>query len=148
VVSFSTEREMLEAFQVYLQKKNIDILTGWNIFGFDLQYLYTRAHLVGCNPDFFKLGKLKSQVCDISIKKLSSSALGDNTLKLLPMSGRFIFDLFHEVKKGYKLDSYKLNEVSKLYLGDQKIDMPPKEMFARFIEEDPKKTWRSCGILY
>jgi DNA polymerase delta subunit 1 len=139
VVSFSTEREMLEAFQVYLQKKNIDILTGWNIFGFDLQYLYTRAHLVGCNPDFFKLGKLKSQVCDISIKKLSSSALGDNTLKLLPMSGRFIFDLFHEVKKGYKLDSYKLNEVSKLYLGDQKIDMPPKEMFARFIEEDPKK---------
>jgi DNA polymerase delta subunit 1 len=139
VVSFSTEREMLEAFQVYLQKKNIDILTGWNIFGFDLQYLYTRAHLVGCNPDFFKLGKLKSQVCDISIKKLSSSALGDNTLKLLPMSGRFIFDLFHEVKKGYKLDSYKLNEVSKLYLGDQKIDMSPKEMFARFLEENPKK---------
>ena len=139
VISFSTEKEMLEAFQVYLQKKNIDILTGWNIFGFDLQYLYTRAHMVGCNPDFFKLGKLKSQVCDISIKKLSSSALGDNTLKLLPMSGRFIFDLFHEVKKGYKLDSYKLNEVSKLYLGDQKIDMSPKEMFARFLEENPKK---------
>jgi len=55
------------------------------------------------------------------------------------MSGRFVFDLFHEVKKGYKLDSYSLNNVSKLYLGDQKIDMPPKEMFARFIEEDPKK---------
>ena len=47
--------------------------------------------------------------------------------------------MFGEVKKGYKLDSYKLNEVSKLYLGDQKIDMPPKEMFARFIEEDPIK---------
>ena len=55
------------------------------------------------------------------------------------MPGRFIFDLFHEVKKGYKLDSYKLDNVSKLYLGDNKIDMPPKEMFARFIEEDPVK---------
>jgi DNA polymerase delta subunit 1 len=139
VVSFDTEREMLEAFQKYMQKKDIDIITGWNVFGFDFNYIHTRAHLLGCNPDFFRLGKLKDQICDISIKKLSSSALGDNTLKLLPMSGRFVFDLFHEVKKGYKLDSYSLNNVSKLYLGDQKIDMPPKEMFARFIEEDPKK---------
>jgi len=72
-------------------------------------------------------------------KKLSSSALGDNDLKLLPIPGRFVFDLFHEVKKGYKLDSYKLDNVSKLYLGDQKIDMPAKEMFARFVEEDPVK---------
>ena len=95
--------------------------------------------MTGCSPEFFKLGKLKSQDCEISVKKLSSSALGDNVLKLLPMSGRFIFDLFHEVKKGYKLDSYKLNEVSKLYLGDQKIDMAPKEMFARYLEGDPVK---------
>ena len=49
--------------------------------------------------------------------------------------------MFHEVKKGYKLDSYSLNNVSKLYLGDQKIDMAPKEMFARFVEGDPKKLY-------
>jgi len=139
VVSFDTEREMLEAFQRYLHEKDVDILTGWNIFGFDLEYIYTRAFMVGCDPEFFKLGKLKSQECELSIKKLSSSALGDNVLKLLPMSGRFVFDMFHEVKKGYKLDSYSLNNVSKLYLGDQKIDMPAKEMFARYREEDPVK---------
>ena len=139
VVSFDTEREMLEAFQKYIHEKDIDIITGWNIFGFDLEYMYTRAHMVDCSPEFFNLGKLHDPPSELLMKKLSSSALGDNFLKLLPMSGRFIFDLFHEVKKGYKLDSYKLNEVSKLYLGDQKIDMPPKEMFARFIEEDPVK---------
>ena len=60
------------------------------------------------------------------------------TSKLLPMTGVSFSDMFHEVKKGYKLDSYKLNEVSKLYLGDQKIDMSPKEMFARYKEADPK----------
>jgi DNA polymerase delta subunit 1 len=65
--------------------------------------------------------------------------LGDNDLKLVSMPGRFIFDLFHEVKKGYKLDSYKLDNVSKLYLGDNKIDMPAKEMFARYKEGDPVK---------
>lgn len=138
-MSFDTEREMLEAFQKYLHEKNIDIITGWNIFGFDLEYIYKRARHCGCDPKFFKLGRLNDESCQLTLKKLSSSALGDNFLKLLPMSGRFIFDMFHEVKKGYKLDSYSLNNVSKLYLGDQKIDMSPKEMFARYKEGDPGK---------
>ena len=137
--SYATEKEMLEAFQKYLHSKDIDIITGWNIFGFDMEYIYKRAQINKCNYDFYNLGKLKDTDSQLVIKKLSSSALGDNFLKLLPMSGRFIFDLFHEVKKGYKLDSYKLDSVSKLYLGDQKIDMAPKEMFARYREEDPVK---------
>ena len=137
--SYSTEKEMLEAFQKYLHSKDIDIITGWNIFGFDMEYIYKRAQINKCNYDFYNLGKLKDTDSELVIKKLSSSALGDNLLKLLPMSGRFIFDSFHEVKKGYKLDSYKLDSVSKLYLGDQKIDMAPKEMFARYKEEDPVK---------
>jgi len=137
--SYATEREMLEAFQKYLHNKDVDIITGWNIFGFDMEYIYKRAQINQCHYDFYNLGKLKDTDSELVIKKLSSSALGDNTLKLLPMSGRFIFDLFHEVKKGYKLDSYKLDNVSKLYLGDQKIDMTPKEMFARYREEDPVK---------
>ena len=137
--SYATEKEMLEAFQKYLHSKDIDIITGWNIFGFDMEYIYKRAQINKCNYDFYNLGKLKDIDSELVPKKLSSSALGDNLLKLLPMSGRFIFDLFHEVKKGYKLDSYKLDSVSKLYLGDQKIDMAPKEMFARYREEDPVK---------
>ena len=137
--SYATEREMLEAFQKYIHTKDIDIITGWNIFGFDMEYIYKRAQINRCHYDFFNLGKLKDTESELVIKKLSSSALGDNLLKLLPMSGRFIFDMFHEVKKGYKLDSYKLDNVSKLYLGDQKIDMAPKEMFARYREEDPVK---------
>ena len=141
VVSFDTEKEMLLAFKKYMNEKDIDILTGWNIFGFDLEYIYKRAAMVGCGIDFYQLGKLKDTECHLVMKKLSSSALGDNFLKLLPMSGRFVFDMFHEVKKGYKLDSYSLNNVSKLYLGDQKIDMAPKEMFARFVEGDPKKLY-------
>ncbi|AFC35136.1 hypothetical protein OtV6_228 [Ostreococcus tauri virus RT-2011] len=137
--SYATEREMLEAFQKYLHAKDVDIITGWNIFGFDMEYIYKRAQINRCHYSFYNLGKLKDVDSELVIKKLSSSALGDNLLKLLPMSGRFIFDLFHEVKKGYKLDSYKLDSVSKLYLGDQKIDMAPKEMFARYKEEDPVK---------
>ena len=139
IKSYDTEREMLMAFKEYLMEKDIDIITGWNIFGFDLEYIMKRAVMTKCDQTFYEMSKMKNHSCELVYKKLSSSALGDNALKILPMPGRFIFDLFHEVKKGYKLDSYKLDNVSKLYLGDNKIDMPPKEMFARFVEEDPIK---------
>ena len=139
ILSYDTERDMLIAFSKYMQKMDIDIITGWNIFGFDMEYIMKRAELNSCGSSFFNLSKLRDYSCKMVYKKLSSSALGDNDLKLVPIPGRFVFDLFHEVKKGYKLDSYKLDNVSKLYLGDQKIDMPAKEMFARFVEEDPVK---------
>ena len=139
ILSYDTEKGMLEAFSEYLTEKDVDIITGWNIFGFDMEYIMKRANKVECSRNFYKLSKLKDYKCKMVYKKLSSSALGDNYLKILPIPGRFVFDLFHEVKKGYKLDSYKLDNVSKLYLGDQKIDMPAKEMFARFVEEDPVK---------
>jgi len=139
VVSYPTEREMLMGFNEYVNEKDIDIMTGWNIFGFDLEFIYKRAILVGCPPEFYELGKLKYISSELVYKKLSSNALGDNMLKILPMAGRFIFDLFHEVKREQKLDSYSLNFVSQKFLGDQKIDMAPKEMFRRFVEEDPAK---------
>ena len=139
IKSFDTEREMLMAYTEYLHEHDVDIITGWNIFGFDLEYIMERAILTKCPLDFFKMSKIREYTCNLSRKKLSSSALGDNELKIIPTPGRFIFDMFHEVKKEYKLDSYKLDNVAKLYLGDQKIDMPPKEMFARFIEGDPVK---------
>ena len=139
IISYDTEREMLEAFQKYLREKDVDIITGWNIFGFDLEYLIKRAIVTKCDYTFFELSKMKGHSCELVQKKLSSSALGDNFLKIVPIPGRFVFDLFHEVKKGYNLDSYKLDNVAKLYLGDSKIDMPAKEMFARFVEEDPVK---------
>ena len=139
IVNFSTEKDLIMGFKEYLLKHDIDIMTGWNIFGFDLEYIYKRAIITQCDETFYYLGKLKDQRCEMSYKKLSSSALGDNLLKLLPMSGRYIFDLFQDIKREKKLDSYKLDFVAETYLGDHKIDMTPKEMFARFREEDPVK---------
>ena len=104
VKSFKTEQELLIGFRNYMIEKDIDILTGWNIFGFDLEYLYIRATVTGCLEEFCDLSKLKERPCELIYKKLSSNALGDNTLKLLPMPGRYIFDMFHDVKREHKLD--------------------------------------------
>jgi len=135
--SFETERELIQAFQKYLLKIDPDIITGWNIFGFDLEYLLVRATIhCGLSPVW---GRVQGEVVELVEKNLSSSALGNNQLKMVPMKGRYVFDLFQDVKREHKLESYSLNNVSKHFLKDQKLDMPPKEMFSRFLEGNPEK---------
>ena len=137
VESFETERDLLKAFDKYLHKINPDIITGWNIFGFDLEFLIVRATIhCGLSPVW---GRVKDSLADLVKKNLSSSALGNNELKMVPMKGRYVFDLFQDVKREHKLESYSLNNVSKHFLKDQKNDMPVKEIFSRFAEGDPDK---------
>jgi DNA polymerase delta subunit 1 len=135
--SFQTEKELLKAFEKYLIKTDPDIITGWNIFGFDLEYLLIRATIhCGLSPVW---GRVKGAVIELVEKNLSSSALGNNELKMVPMKGRYVFDLFQDVKREHKLESYSLNNVSKHFLNDQKNDMPVKEIFSRYLEGDPKR---------
>ena len=135
--SFETERELLDAFQKYLIKTDPDIITGWNIFGFDLEFLHFRAVLTGASTVW---GRVKGESIEKVVEKnLSSSALGNNLLKMTPMKGRYVFDLFQDVKREHKLESYSLNNVSKHFLQDQKNDMPVREIFGRYAEGDPTK---------
>ena len=137
VECFETEKELLVAFQKYLIKIDPDIITGWNIFGFDLEFLIIRATIhCGLNPVW---GRIRGEVAELVEKNLSSSALGNNELKMVPMKGRYVFDLFQDVKREHKLESYSLNNVSKHFLKDQKNDMPVKEIFSRYKDGDPVK---------
>ena len=112
VICYASEKELLEAFHDKMIEFDPDVVTGYNIFGFDLEFIYERAiNHCRCKFDFLYLGKLKGRPCTLVIKKLSSGALGDNVLKMLPMNGRYTFDLFHEIKREMKLDSYSLNNV-------------------------------------
>jgi len=134
--SYTTEPDLLDAFGRYLAREDPDIITGWNIFGFDLEFLFVRASRLGVETVW---GRRTDQPSELIIKHLASSALGSNELKMVPMVGRYVFDLFQDIKREHKLESYSLNACSKHFLKDQKIDMPVKEMFARFLEGDPTK---------
>jgi len=131
---FETEREMLERFGEYMRELDPDIVTGWNIFGFDLEYLYTRTVVTCAGQSAHYWGRLKDKSNEMVTKRLASNALGSNDLKMVPMVGRYVFDMFQDVKREHKLESYSLNNVSKEFLKDTKIDMPVKEMFSRFRE--------------
>jgi len=133
--SFMTEKELIEAFGKYLAKVDPDVITGWNIFGFDLEFLFKRASRLGVETLWGRRTDLPSELV---VKHLASSALGSNELKMVPMVGRYVFDLFQDIKREHKLESYSLNAVSKHFLKDsQKIDMPVKEIFERYRQGDP-----------
>jgi DNA polymerase delta subunit 1 len=137
IESFDNEKDLLKRFQEYLCQVDPDIITGWNIFGFDLEYLIVRATIHHKLTPVW--GRVRGAVSELTIKNLSSSALGNNELKMVPMVGRYVFDLFQDVKREHKLESYSLNNVSKHFLKDQKNDMPVKEIFGRYAEGDPDR---------
>jgi DNA polymerase delta subunit 1 len=135
-VSFETEKQLLKEFADYIVRVDPDIVTGWNIFGFDLEYLQVRSVMNGLASTW---GRFKDSPIELVTKTLASSALGSNELKMVPMRGRYVFDLFQDVKREHKLESYSLNNVSKHFLKDQKNDMPVKEIFSRYVEGDPAR---------
>jgi DNA polymerase delta subunit 1 len=136
---FDTEKELLTRFGRYIKELDPDILTGWNIFGFDLEYLQVRSVLNKIPEDALVWGRVKERPVEVVTKNLSSSALGNNLLKMVPMAGRCVFDLFQDVKREHKLESYSLNNVSLHFLKDQKNDMPVKEIFRRYESGTPEE---------
>ena len=118
VHAFPTEAAMIHAWFTWIVDVNPDILIGYNVFGFDERYLWTRAEvlgLVGPLSPIHSLGRMGDPVkCEE--KRLSSSALGDNFMHIWSATGRLQIDLYHYIKRSASLPSYKLDEVAKHYL--------------------------------
>ncbi len=124
VEHYDTEIKVLLAWTRLLRRMNPDIITGYNIFGFDFEYLYKRSIKLGIMEKFSKLSRINEEKCIFQEKKLASSALGQNILKYYDMTGRVLIDLMKVAQRDFKLDSYKLDYVSAQFIRDgiQKIE--------------------------
>lgn len=151
VESFSTEKDLILGWAKFIEKLDPDIITGYNIWGFDWEYLFKRAEtgngkqippyhdilfrrLQRLKPEF-----LSSSKVELTIQDLSSSALGVNILKYIDIEGIVQIDLLKVVQRDHKLDSYKLDNVAKHFMKQQKVDLSPKELFKNFKEGTPDK---------
>jgi DNA polymerase elongation subunit (family B) len=128
VESCVSESDMLMRWQELMQSTNPDILTGYNIFGFDFSYMHDRSKELGIEKRFMKLSRLADHTCVFKTNKLSSSALGDNILKFVDMEGRVLVDLMKVVQRDHKLDSYKLDNVAHHFMGMNKNDVSPQDI--------------------
>lgn len=129
VVSCATEAALLLSWAAYIGELDPDVIIGYNIFGFDMAYINDRADELGIRGELYAhLSRLQDRPGSYSVKRLSSSALGDNELRVIAMPGRVTFDLMKVVQRDHKLDSYKLDNVAEHFTGQRKHDVSPAEI--------------------
>lgn len=145
VISKNRELDVLLEWAKLIKKYDPDIITGYNIFGFDETFMYDRLiELVGHmskkklsyedikilkeNEKYSKFINLTRFTDDVllkvseaegklNLKKLASSALGENYLYYFNMPGRVQIDLLKVCQASMeKLPSYKLDDVAEHYI--------------------------------
>jgi DNA polymerase elongation subunit (family B) len=140
------ESELLLAFRDVLVKLDPDVITGYNILGFDMAYLVDRAEELNVKEALLMIGRFKEHCSTFQVKTLSSSALGDNILKFIDMEGRVIIDVMKVVQRDHRLDSYKLDNVANHFLKMSKHDVSPNDIFRMYLgsAEDRKVIAEYC----
>ena len=63
IEEYATEKEVLLAWQKLIMRQNPDFIMGYNIFGFDYEFMYQRAIENNCVEQFLKLSKNKNEIC-------------------------------------------------------------------------------------
>ena len=138
VESYSSEKEVLLAWQQLVQRENPDIIIGYNIFGFDYEFMFRRAEENNCVEDFLKLSRNKEEICatkdqETGKYKLEESTLqiasGQHDLRFIKMNGRLQVDLYNFYRREANLISYKLDYVAGNFIGD----------FVKSIDHDTSK---------
>jgi len=116
VYAFDLEQKLLQAFHIWLGKIDPDVMIGYNVFGFDEQYLWLRAQELNCTSSCQSWSRLSTGKPRLVEKFLSSAAMGDNTMYIINSPGRLKVDLLPYVRRNYNLDSYTLDNVSATFM--------------------------------
>lgn len=120
IFSCETERELLLKWSDLIRDTDPDIITGYNINGFDYKYIHDRAELLGVNLEVSDLSRCSWINCNFIKKKLSSSGMGDNILYYYDIPGRVTIDLFKVIQTGgYNYESNTLDFVSSMNIRDK-----------------------------
>ncbi len=123
---YDTEKEVLLAWKNLIDRENPDIIIGYNIFGFDYEFMFQRAVQNKCEREFLKLSRTKDEICaKIKNEKVESIentkiaiASGEYDLRYINMFGRLQIDMYAYFRRDFNLSSYKLDDVSGQYISD------------------------------
>ena len=127
IESYNTEKDVLLAWQKLVQRESPDIIIGYNIFGFDYNFMFQRAQENGCEEEFLKLSRNIDEICaskdqDTGKYKLEETSIqiasGQHDLKFIKINGRLQVDLYNFFRREENLTSYKLDYVAGHFIGD------------------------------
>ena len=150
IESYKTEQEVLLAWRDLVIRENPDIVIGYNIFGFDYNFMFLRAQETGCASKFIEISKLKDHVCgtldentgkyDIEHSSITLAS-GTHDLGYIKMPGRIQLDLYNHFRREENLVSYKLDYVAGHFIGDFVTNLE------HINEETRIKTKNMTGLL-
>jgi DNA polymerase elongation subunit (family B) len=127
IESVDKESDLLLKWAELIQTENPDIIIGYNIFGFDYDFMFRRAQENHCEREFLMLSRKKNDVCAKfgqggNITGIENAkvvlASGEYDLKYVKTAGRLQIDMYTYFRRDFNLSSYKLDDVAGQYIGD------------------------------
>ena len=122
------EKKILEEFVRTVVEDDPDIITGYNIGGYDFPLLVERAAATGHGP--LLLGR----------KRTAPDEMGD---RLWKVSGRAIADAWWSVRRDLKPKQETLQFVARTLLGDSKLDVDRRAIEKEWAA-DPQRVMEYC----
>lgn len=127
------EKELLFKFVRIWHKMKPDVVTGWNINHFDIPYIYNRMKVVFGSPHYY------AELSPFSlVQEKTIDAFGGKKATIHLPVGVSIID-YIDVYKKFKLqmqESYSLNNIASVELGETKTDYSQYESLTRLYEEN------------
>ena len=131
---FKTESGMLQAFLEYWTQNYPDVITGWNVQLFDIPYIAGRIHRVlgDRHTRFLSPWNLISrrEIYIKGRKQIAYDLPGIATLDYLELYRKFTYS---------NQESYKLDYICSVELGEKKLDHSEYDTFKEFYENDWQK---------
>ena len=121
-----TEKDLLTDWTDLIQRENPDIIIGYNIFGFDYEFMYQRALENKCCVPFLELSRKKEMwngKNEDDPPSLDSTTIqiasGEYDLRYPKMVGRLQIDMYTYFRRDFNLSSYKLDDVAGEFICDK-----------------------------
>ena len=127
-VSCESEGDVIGSFRDFVEEENIDVICGYNTYGFDDKYLFDRSQVNGMGNIQFgrtsvpkKKGSDGREEVNLLERKVFELASGKYNVSYLKMPGRLTIDLLLNMRREHNLDSYTLDNVASTFLRDKVV---------------------------
>jgi len=125
--SYRSEPELFEGLQAYICDLDPDMISGFNILGFDLDFFDKRAKYLRLKPEQWGYYGRNTRK-PVSVKKCTfqSNAYGRKDFDVCMITGRCYLDVLETIQRDYtcKYRSYKLGNCAEEIIGEYKEDVP------------------------
>ncbi len=131
------EKDVYIKLALLIKLENPNIVIGYNIYKFDIDYWLKRAEMTNVTNDLLNQSILKNELAKEGKAKWSSQAFGQQEMSFIDCAGRMYFDVYLFVLRNYKITDYRLSTVSEHFKVGAKDPLKPKDIFRKWAEGTP-----------